>query len=1141
MLYYQIRKTPVIALGIISDPTICLGSDGSIQITGLLASTSYNLGYTDDGNPITGSLISDAFGNIVINSLNAGVYDDIILTIVSCQSNVLGPVTLDPATPTLSATGTNPATCGGNGSIAFTFTNVPDGNYIISYDAGTFANVAVSSGAATVVAAKGTYDNLNITVSGCTSVEDVDITLTDPPTPTLSATGTNPATCGGNGSIAFTFTNVPDGNYTISYDAGTFANVAVSSGAATVVAAKGTYDNLSITVSGCTSAEDVDITLTDPPTPTLSATGTNPATCGGNGSIVFTFTNVPDGNYTISYDAGTFANVAVSSGVATVVAAKGTYDNLNITVSGCTSVEDVDITLTDPPTPTIAAVGTDPATCGGNGSIAFTFTNVPDGNYTISYDAGTFANVAVSSGAATVVAAKGTYDNLNITVSGCTSVEDVDITLTDPPTPTIAAVGTDPATCGGNGSIVFTFTNVPDGNYTISYDAGTFANVAVSSGAATVVAAQGTYDNLNITVSGCTSAEDVDITLTDPPTPTIAAVGTDPATCGGNGSIAFTFTNVPDGNYTITYDAGSFTNVAVASNTATVATIAGTYNNLKITVHGCTSIGDPDIVLSDPGTPVIVLGTISNASTCSGSDASIQITGLSPSTLYDVDYTDDTSPVSTTLSSDGTGIVTIATLDAGVYDAITATLAGCQSNAVGPVTLSDPALPTLSATGTNPATCGGNGSIAFTFTNVPDGNYTISYDAGTFANVAVSSGLATVVAAKGTYDNLNITASGCTSAEDVDITLTDPPTPTIAAVGTDPATCGGNGSIAFTFTNVPDGNYTISYDAGTFANVAVSSGAATVVAAQGTYDNLNITVSGCTSAEDVDITLTDPPLPTIAAVSTDPATCGGNGSIAFTFTNVPDGNYTISYDAGTFANVAVSSGAATVVAAKGTYDNLNITVSGCTSAEDVDITLTDPPTPTIAAVGTDPATCGGNGSIAFTFTNVPDGNYTINYDAGTFANVAVSSGAAMVVAAQGTYDNLNITVSGCTSAEDVDITLTDPPTPTIAAVGTDPATCGGNGSIAFTFTNVPDGNYTISYDAGTFANVAVSSGVATVVAAQGTYDNLNITVSGCTSAEDVDITLTDPPTPTLAADRHRSGYLRWQRQHCLYLYECTGW
>ena len=149
----------------------------------------------------------------------------------------------------------------------------------------------------------------------------------------------------------------------------------------------------------------MDITLTAPSAPTLAAVGTNPATCSGNGSIAFTFTNVPDGNYTISYATGSFSNVSVSAGLATVSAAAGVYNNLAITASGCTSVENVDITLTAPLTPTLAAVGTNPATCAGNGSIAFTFTNVPDGTYTISYATGTFTNVAVAAGKATVTAA----------------------------------------------------------------------------------------------------------------------------------------------------------------------------------------------------------------------------------------------------------------------------------------------------------------------------------------------------------------------------------------------------------------------------------------------------------------------------------------------------------------------------------------------------------------------------------------------------------------------------------------------------------------------------------------------------------------------------------------------------------------
>jgi hypothetical protein len=65
---------------------------------------------------------------------------------------------------------------------------------------------------------------------------------------------------------------------------------------------------------------------------------------------------------------------------------------------------------------------------------------------------------------------------------------------------------------------------------------------------------------------------------------------TNPATCGGTGTIQLTFTNVPDGNYDISYDGpGSFTNVAVSSNTATITAPAGTYSNLQITVGTVTS------------------------------------------------------------------------------------------------------------------------------------------------------------------------------------------------------------------------------------------------------------------------------------------------------------------------------------------------------------------------------------------------------------------------------------------------------------------------------------------------------------------------------------------------------------------------
>ena len=90
-----------------------------------------------------------------------------------------------------------------------------------------------------------------------------------------------------------------------------------------------------------------------------SANSSNPTTCGGSdGSITFTFINIPDGIYTINYEDAsanpqTFTNISVSSGSVTVTGlSQGTYNNLSITISGCTTTEDVDIVLSEPTNPT---------------------------------------------------------------------------------------------------------------------------------------------------------------------------------------------------------------------------------------------------------------------------------------------------------------------------------------------------------------------------------------------------------------------------------------------------------------------------------------------------------------------------------------------------------------------------------------------------------------------------------------------------------------------------------------------------------------------------------------------------------------------------------------------------------------------
>jgi cysteine-rich repeat protein len=89
-----------------------------------------------------------------------------------------------------------------------------------------------------------------------------------------------------------------------------------------------------------------------------------------------------------------------------------------------------------------------------------------------------------------------------------------------------------------------------------------------------------------------------DIVLWDPLTGEIvSATPTNPNVCGIDGSLALTFSHVPNGTYTITHDAWTFTNVVVNNNAATISIPANNYTNLRITTHGtCESSGWVDAI-----------------------------------------------------------------------------------------------------------------------------------------------------------------------------------------------------------------------------------------------------------------------------------------------------------------------------------------------------------------------------------------------------------------------------------------------------------------------------------------------------------------------------------------------------------------
>jgi hypothetical protein len=198
-----------------SDPTIsCGGSNVFITTTGSEAGVAYQLHLDSDDSPVfgpvpgTGSPIS-----FQVSPLATTVYY-VMATSSSISCSVKWPslatVTVLNLTPTIVPVGNDPATCGGMGSIDFTFTNVPNNQYDLDYlDGGGFAqqftNVTVTGGTASVNAPEGSYNNLSITVASCTSIEDPSVTLNDPalPNPTLTSDVPGNEICAGE-TVTFT-------------------------------------------------------------------------------------------------------------------------------------------------------------------------------------------------------------------------------------------------------------------------------------------------------------------------------------------------------------------------------------------------------------------------------------------------------------------------------------------------------------------------------------------------------------------------------------------------------------------------------------------------------------------------------------------------------------------------------------------------------------------------------------------------------------------------------------------------------------------------------------------------------------------------------------------------------------------------
>lgn len=964
-----------------NDPTACEATDGSIDITGLQANTTFTLEYTINGTAASASITSNGTGNAQLSGLAAGTYSDFALVNSDgCSSNPqTAEITLSepdaPDAPSNITASPNPE-CAGE-PVTITVDLIDDATYTwtISPDV---PGLGISNTNTNIFTAddEGQYTvSVTQTIAGCTSAPiSIGININGaPPTPDASIViGTNPSACGGTDGFITVGGLDASTTYTVTYnDSGTPQSLMGSTNASGEIIitglSEGSYTDFQISnFAGCISGVFAGpISLADPGSPEAPANLTampNPICLGetidlsvdANPGATFNWSaNSPDAGLNTST---TNANILTPT-------VSGTYTiSVSQTVAGCTSMSSsIEVEVLDAPGNINPANvdSSNPSACGGS-----------NGNITI---AGLMPNIAFDV----------TYD------------------------------------FGGNNVSVNLTTNG--------------SGVLIISGLSA-----GTYSNFVLTnAGGCgTDPFNGPISLTDPDAPAPPAdIAANPNPACVGEVVTISVTNDPAATYMWTLTPAGSGSLTVNGNTAEFTVPSSSSFDVAVTqtVAGCTSAPANITIFgtTSPNPLTIDDFTVMNPSGCQQADGSFSIINLVGNSQYGINYDSLGISVMTSLISDASGTITVTGLASGTYSNFELiNPAGCSSGVfAGPVSLSDPGAPDAPANlvaDPNPSCLGE--TVALSVDNNPGAVYTWSAsspDAGIGTSTTNTNSLAATAA--GTYMvSVFQTIAGCISpAAMIEVEVFDnPPTPTVGDVtSTDITGCGVSDGTITIGGYISGNSYTVNYSfngTATSATVTVDASGNIVITGLdiGSYTDFSITnEADCASGVFAGpVELDGPPAPPAPEVSADPnPICFGN-EVTLTVNN-PDANATYTWTADSpNAGLVTTTASSTVMNATvaGSYTiRVSQTINGCTSPTGaVEVVINAGPAVPVAN-GVDPSGCAQTDGSILLSSYTAGQTYTVNYTADgnpqSFTGMADGNGViSLINLGAGTYANFSV-------------------------------------------------------------------------------------------------------------------------------------